>query len=104
MSHEGNTKLLELIKDRLEEELGREPTDSEIWQEYYRRSNQYDRKRTQGKNNKPPSDKYVKYTYDKATKITEVEFRQAPPVKEEDRGDDSRNQRHQTSSQLYKRN
>ena len=43
------------------------------------------------KNNKPPSDKYVKYTYDKDTKITEIEFRQAPPVKEEDREDDSRN-------------
>jgi len=39
MSHEGNTKLLELIKEKLEEEVGREPTDSEIWQEYYRRSN-----------------------------------------------------------------
>jgi len=37
------------------------------------------------KNNRPPSDKYVKYVYNKTTKLTEVEFKEARPVTEEDR-------------------
>ena len=40
------------------------------------------------KNNRPPSDKYVKYVYNKTTKLTEVEIRQAPLVTEEDRKND----------------